>query len=280
MTISGKTPVFAVLGAPIAHSLSPLMHNAWMAQRRIDAVYVALPVEAGCFAAFAGMGLAGANITAPFKAAALSAAQVLSPIAQSLGAVNTLWRDGDGRWHGENTDAEGFVWGLDQAVPGWRARVKTALVLGAGGAGRAIALGLVLAGVAHVVLTNRSPERALMAVQAIGAEACTWAQARAAAQGVDLLVNATHFDTPWASLGPIMAAAPANAIACDAVYHPRMTPFLAAAQQKSMESVDGLFMLVGQGALAFRHWFGMEPDLPMARALMLQELDRRASASV
>lgn len=279
MTISGNTRVFAVLGQPVAHSLSPIMHNAWVAAAGLDGVYVALAVDERCFADFAGLGLAGANVTTPFKAAALEAAHELSLPAKALGAVNTLWRDPDGRWRGENTDAEGFVLGLDQAVPGWKAAVKTALVLGAGGAGRAIALGLVQAGVARVLLANRSHDRAVAAMAGTGAQALAWAEAAQAARSADLLVNATHFETPWASLEPILAAAPAGAIAGDAVYRPRITPFLAAAEQKGMKGVDGLYMLAGQGALAFRHWFGIDPDQPTARALMLDELARRADCA-
>lgn len=274
MRITGMSRVFAVLGDPIAHSLSPIMHNSWMAQASADAVYVALKVKEESFASFAGFGLAGANVTAPFKAAALHAAQCLSQDAQALGAVNTLWRRPDGQWQGDNTDAEGFVMGLDQARPGWRAACRSALILGAGGAGRAIALGLARAGIARILLTNRNAERALAAAEAVKAEALPWAQAASAARDVDLLINATGFETPWEILAPIVAAALPGATACDVIYRPLITPFLAAAQHKGMITIDGLFMLAGQGALAFEKWFGTLPDQKAARGGMLQALNK------
>ncbi len=277
MKISGATRVFAVLGDPITHSLSPVMHNVWLAQTRENAVYVALRASEASLVNFGALGLAGANVTAPLKAVALRAAQVLSDEAELLGAANVLWRRADGVWCGDNTDGAGFVQGLDQALPNWRANRQTALVLGAGGAGKAIALGLARAGIKRVLLANRSPERAVAAAAALGVRAIAWETAAEAARGVDLLVNATHFDTPWAALAPIISAAPASAIASDAVYRPRLTPFLLAAQQKGMACVDGLFMLAGQGALAFERWFGIVPDQTLARAQMLRALTQEGA---
>lgn len=272
MQIKSSTRVFAVLGDPIAHSLSPVMHNLWLSGAGIDAVYVALRVGEEGLSTFAHWGLAGANVTAPFKASALRSAVHLSADAARLGAVNTLRRDTSGAWCGENTDGAGFVLGLDQAVPGWKAGCQTALILGAGGAGRAIAWGLAQAGLAQIAIANRSFARARDAGTRLGLQAIAWEQAAQFARRVDLVINATHQDVPIEALEPILAAAPAGAIACDALYRPRHTPFLLAAQQKGMACMDGLFMLAGQGALAFAHWFDILPDQQLARAAMLQAL--------
>lgn len=278
MQIRGATRVFAVLGDPIAHSLSPVMHNLWLSEAGIDAVYVALRAGEEGLSAFMHWGLAGANVTAPFKASALRSATHLSADAARLGAVNTLRRDAHGVWCGENTDGAGFVLGLDQAVPGWKARCQTALVIGAGGAGRAIAWGLAGAGLARVAITNRDFNRAQEAAARLGVQALAWEQAAQFARRADLVINATHQDAPMEALGPILAAAPAGAIACDALYRPRLTPFLQAAQAKGMHCVDGLFMLAGQGALAFAQWFGIVPDQRLARLAMLQALGEKENA--
>lgn len=272
MKIGGSTRVFAVLGDPVAHSLSPIMHNLWLSRAGIDAVYVALRASEEGLPNFAHWGLAGANVTAPFKASAVRSATSLSKEAARLGAVNTLRRDENGAWHGENTDGAGFVLGLDHAFPGWKAKCQTALVLGAGGAGRAIAWGLAGAGLAKIVIANRSFARAQAGAASLGIEALEWEKAAQFAPHADLIINATHKDVPIEALEPILAAAPAKAIACDALYRPRLTPFLLAAQLKGMVCVDGLFMLAGQGALAFAHWFDILPDQQLARAAMLQAL--------
>jgi shikimate dehydrogenase len=271
--ISGKTKVLAVLGAPVTHSLSPLMHNAWLAAAGIDAVYVALPFSEAGFAALPSVGLFGANITVPFKESAAAIAVRRDKIATRLGAANVLRFDADGP-SAFNTDAPGFVASLDEGAPGWRARVRTALVLGAGGAARAIAWGLADAGAARIVIANRTPARAEATAAAVpGAETWDWNDLAGAFAQADLIVNATSLGLAGAASPdwPIHAA-PAHAIVADAVYKPLETPLIAAARARGLATVDGLGMLIHQGARAFEIWFGVRPDVRGARLLLERAL--------
>lgn len=273
MTISGRTPVYAVIGDPVAHSLSPRMHNYWMEQHGLDAIYVGLRARMEAFGSLGHFGLAGANVTAPYKELAARSADRLSPEAAALSAVNTLRREADGAWCGSNTDAPGFVVGLDDAVPPWRQTVRSALVLGAGGAARAVAFGLAHAGCPEVWIVNRTYAKAEAAVRlGPGLAAAPWDAAHELAPRMDLLVNAVSPGQAEAALTAIAASARPGAIACDIVYKPLLTPYLAAARAKGLRLVDGLYMLVGQGALSFEHWFGRSPDRMAARALLLQGL--------
>jgi shikimate dehydrogenase len=272
MKISGKTPVYAVLGDPVAHSLSPAMHNAWLDAAGIDAVYVALRAAGpDPLAALATLELAGVNITIPHKEAAAALAVEADARAHRLGAANVLTRRAYGGYAAANTDAPGFIAALDEAEPGWRARVQTALVVGAGGAGTAILDGLKEAGVAHLMLANRTFERAAAgAFRVGGVEALSWDSLSQAFAAADLIVNATSVglkgqggaDWPF-------HAARKGAIAADAVYRPLRTGFLNAAVANGLATVDGLGMLIHQGALAFEIWFGQRPDTKAARALLL-----------
>ncbi|MBU6371854.1 MAG: shikimate dehydrogenase [Alphaproteobacteria bacterium] len=273
--ITGRTKVLAVLGNPIAHSLSPPMHNAWLAAAGIDATYVALPIEGDVFAALPSFGLYGANVTVPHKERAAAIATQRDEAVARLGAANVL-RFGPNGVAAFNTDAPGFVASLDEAAPGWRDRVKTALVIGAGGAARAIAWGLAAAGVEKLLVSNRTEARALE-VCAVCPRAAPWPWAYLgdAFAKADLIVNATSLglaggpSPDW----PIEAAAP-HALVVDAVYKPLETPLLAQARARGLATVDGLGMLIHQGALAFEIWFGVKPDTRAARGLLNELLAR------
>lgn len=270
---------FAVLGHPVAHSLSPLMHGAWIDAAGLDARYDAIdPGPDPDQFAPALAGLSGANITLPFKQAAAALAQSREPRVERLGAANVLTRAANGAWAAANTDAPGFVAALDEAAPDWRGRAKSALVLGAGGAGVAILDGLSEAGLSDLVLLNRTSARAATAAaQVANARAGDWGEMGEAFAHADLIINATSLGlngaaaTDWP-----MARAKTSAIVVDAVYKPLRTDFLRQAEDRGLQTVDGLGMLIHQGALAFAHWFGHKPDTKAARTLLLRALKERS----
>lgn len=274
--ISATTKTFAVLGDPVEHSLSPVMHNAWFADAGLDAAYVALraPFETA-EAALAGLeaaGVAGANVTVPLKEAAASAFPPGDEIVSMLAAANTLVRADDGLFRAHNTDAEGFVCGLLEAAPTWRERTRTALILGAGGAARSIAFGLARAGVGRILFANRTIARAQEAAARLAGVPVSWDDLPAAFAAADLIVNATTLGMGGGGPDWPIEAAPAHAIVADAVYRPLRTKLLLAAQARGLAAVDGLGMLIHQGALAFRLWFGERPDTRAARARLLSAL--------
>jgi shikimate dehydrogenase len=276
MNISGKTAVYALIGAPVAASLSPAMHNAWLADHGIDVVYVALPVTdaEAVLAALPALGLAGCNVTAPFKEHAAAAARVRSPLVERLGAANTL-RIVDGAIEAHNTDAPGFVDALNAAAPTWRDRTETALVLGAGGAARAIAAGLKEAGVTRLLFANRTRDKAEAAAAALIADVRDWSGLDGAFAEADLIVNATSLGMGGGAVDWPVAACGAGALIVDAVYNPLQTNLLAQAEARGLTIVDGLGMLIHQGALAFEIWFNIRPDTTIARTRLLAVLAAR-----
>ncbi len=261
MSISGQTRLAAVIGDPVAHSLSPAIHNAAFAARGLDWAYVALRVaEDDVAAALDGaraLGLAGLSVTMPLKAAVVPHLDGVTEEARALGAVNCITVD-DGRLHGRNTDGPGFVDALAEAgvsLTGCRA-----LVLGAGGAGRAVVLALAGAGAAEIGVVNRTPERREQAVALGGAAARAAAVDEAPA--FDLVVNATSvgMGDDRLPLAPELLR-PGHVVA-DLVYQPVETALLAAARAVGATAVDGVGMLVHQAAHAFRAWTGEDPPLP------------------
>jgi shikimate dehydrogenase len=268
---------FAVLGHPVAHSLSPLMHGDWIAAAGIDARYDRIdvgPDAAGLAAALED--LDGANVTIPHKEAAAALSVRCQPRVARLGAANVLTRQADG-WAAANTDAPGFIAALDEAAPDWRGRVKTALVIGAGGAGVAILDGLDEAGVERLYLVNRTLLRAVRATGVVeGAIALDWNDLANAFGGADLIVNATSLGLGGGEQEWPFAKAKPGAIAADAVYKPLHTGFLRQAADRGLQTIDGLGMLIHQGALAFQLWFSHKPDTKTARTLLLGALQERS----
>ncbi len=272
MIITARTALYAVLGDPVSHSRSPALHNAWLKAAGRDAIYLALPIaEAGADAAFAALsayGLKGANVTVPHKARAARVAARRDAGVEALAAANVLtWEEGS--LSAYNTDAPGLLAALDEGAPGWRAKARSALVLGAGGAGRAAAWALAGAG-CSVTIANRTLERAEAAASlAPGMRVAPWARLEAAFAAADLIVNTTtlgmagapDFDWP-------LAAAPAHAIVMDAVYAPLETALLRAARARGLAAVDGVGMLLHQAALSYEIWFGERPDLALGRAAL------------
>jgi shikimate dehydrogenase len=266
---AGSTAVVAVIGDPVAHSLSPVIHNAAFAALGLDWVYVALPVPTGrgteAVASLPALGLRGVNVTMPHKADAAEACHALSDEARRLGVVNTVVVRPGGELWGTSTDGEGFVRSLLDA--GVDPAGRRTLVLGAGGAARAVVLALARSG-ATITVAARRPEAAgdVTALAGDGGSLVALADVAAHAAGCDLVVNATPVGMagdPGLPVDP--AVLPAHAVVADLVYHPLETPLLAAARARGLTVVDGLGMLVHQAALAQVAWTGVEPPVAVMR---------------
>jgi shikimate dehydrogenase len=263
--VTASTALFGVLGAPVAHSLSPILHNGWFADHDLNAVYVALPVADGAIAAaLAGLwaiGAQGLNVTLPFKTQALELSRGATARARDAGAANTLSR-GLGGWHADTTDGAGFLLDLDVRAPGWDETPGPWVVLGAGGAGRSLLHSLSWREPARpLILVNRSPERARAAAHGVeGVTIMDWDGLQGALSGAALVVQCTSRGLKGQDpLTPDFAGVHADGLVYDTVYSPRRTAFLEAARGR--RTLDGLGMLVGQGALAFEIWTGARPDM-------------------
>ena len=255
-----------VAGWPIHHSLSPVLHSHWLARYDIAGSYEALAIEPQNLSSFLAtlgeQGYCGGNITIPHKEAALQLCDELSDEARSIGAVNTVWLD-NGKLCGTNTDAHGFSGNLDQFAPAWRSRDR-ALILGAGGAARAIVHALVEAGFDEIAIANRTPERAAELAGAFGkaCRAVDWQAIETELGDVGLLVNTTSLGmTGQSALDVDLTGARAGMIVTDIVYSPLVTPLLAQARDRGLLSVDGLGMLLHQAAPGFEQWFGHRPEV-------------------
>jgi shikimate dehydrogenase len=218
----------------------------------------------------AALGYAGANVTLPHKEAALRAAESADEAAVRIGAANTLWLDPDGTLHASNSDAYGFMTNLKAEAPDWNRGRRPVMVLGAGGAARAILHGLLDEGAARVLIANRTRDRAEELVQAFGpsVHVVDWEDRHRALAGCGLLVNATSLGmTGKENLEIDLKALPADAVVADIVYSPLETKLLVAARARGNQVVDGLGMLLHQAVPGFELWFGVRPEVtPALRA--------------
>jgi len=270
-----------VIGWPIGHSRSPLIHNYWIKQHGLDAEYRREAVPPDQFADFlahlAERGYVGANVTVPHKEAALALSEP-DDRAKAVGAANTLWLD-DGHLRSTNTDVEGFIANLDATAPGWDRGLSSALVLGAGGAARAVVFGLLDRGVGHLRLANRTAERAAALRAQFGerVEPVRWSDVDGLLAGAGLLVNTTSLGMAGQPPLPIdLARLAAGAVVADLVYAPLETALLAAARACGLRAVDGLGMLLHQAVGGFQRWFGVRPHVTEAlRAQVEADLIRR-----
>jgi shikimate dehydrogenase len=269
-----------VVGHPIAHSRSPLIHGHWLATLGIHGSYERIDIHPDAIDAFLRdlpqSGFVGGNVTIPHKEAALRAADRLDDAAGLIGAANTLWLE-DGRLCAGNTDAHGFSANLDACAPQWR-QGRSALVLGAGGAARAVLFALKEAGFTDIRIVNRTVERARELVDRFGGRisAHGWAAADELATDADLLVNTTSLGMGGADGPPLdVKHLPDAAIVSDIVYVPLETPLLAAARRRGLVVVDGLGMLLHQAAPGFARWFGVRPEVtPALREKIVADLER------
>ncbi|MBL8547231.1 MAG: shikimate dehydrogenase [Hyphomonadaceae bacterium] len=270
MNITAATKLYAVIGDPVEHSLSPVMQNGWMADHGLDAVYVALSLRTNdpVTAIGALKGFAGLNVTVPHKEAAAKAA------LRTEGRVaNVLRREDDGSFSGFNTDGLGFLDSLSECAPDWRSRVRRALIVGAGGG--ALGIGQALSPYVDTIhFANRTAERGEQTAQAIpNGRTTRWDDLERAFGHADLIVQTTTLgmaDQPEMSW-PVSFCRP-NAIVSDIVYRPLETPLLLAARERGLTAIDGLGMLIHQGARSFEIWFGIKPDVSKARQRLIAAL--------
>ncbi|MBU2135661.1 MAG: shikimate dehydrogenase [Alphaproteobacteria bacterium] len=279
-SLTGGARVAGVVGAPVRHSLSPLIHNAWIDALGLDAVYAPFsPPETG-FEAFVqglrGGAIAGLNVTLPFKEQALALANAPSPAAQAAGAANLLLFAADGEIIADNTDGTGLLSAFAGQAPGFDPAAAPVVILGAGGAARGAAAAFVAAGAPEVLILNRTLARAEAIAERLGpgVRALGLDQAVHAFDGAGAVINATSAGlSGQGELDVPLAATPAGCVVMDMVYKPLITPFLAKAQAEGRRTVDGLAMLIGQAVPSFTAFFGVAPPAGVdVRALALKSL--------
>ena len=279
--LSGHARLAGVFGHPVTHSRSPRLHGFWLQRYGIDGAYIPLGVAPGGFGAavrsLVDLGFRGANVTIPHKLAAFEICDAVAPFARRAGAVNTLiFRDG--RIEGSNTDGFGFLESIREAAPGWRADAGPAVLLGAGGAARAIAAALLDAGVPRVTLVNRTAAKAEALARDLGGP--IHVADRPPLEDAALLVNTTSLGMQGQpGLEVDLAPLPASAVVADIVYVPLETRLLAAARARGLVAVDGLGMLLHQARPGFEAWFGVAPLVDQAlRDVVAADIPKRDGA--
>lgn len=279
--ISGATVVAGVAGHPVRHSLSPLIHNAWLEAAGIDGVYVAFSPKADGFAQFAeglrGGVIRGVNVTLPFKEVALAIADGPTDRARAAEAANLLVFEADGRIVADNTDGQGLLGAFSAQAPGFDPADGPVAILGAGGAARGAAAGFLAAGAPEVRIVNRTLAKAEALARSLRARARSFPldAAAKAFDGAIAVVNATSagLSGPGMLQVPIEAT-PETAVVMDMVYRPLVTPFLARARALGRPTVDGLEMLIRQAEPSFEALFGSPPPKAIdVRALAVEALE-------
>lgn len=283
--ITGKTQLLGVIGEPIEHSLSPVMHNAAIAEMGLDYIYLPFPIKTAdlgvAIAGFAAMGVQGFSVTIPHKQAIISLLSEVSAIAKLTGAVNTVWRTEQG-WSGTNTDVEGFVAPLQALNRDWSQ--TTPVILGHGGAARAVVVGCTQLGCAEIHVVGRNVQKLSQFQQSwvnaplpITLNVHRWEELPELLPQADLVVNSTPVGMyPNVEQSPLDAAAmqllQPGAIAYDLIYTPNPTQFLQQAQEQGAVAIDGLEMLVQQGAAALKIWVEQTPPVDIMRRSLQQHL--------
>lgn len=266
-----------VVGWPIDHSRSPIIHRHWLEKYKIAGTYDrrAVPPDQAesFFGDFKSNGWVGCNVTVPHKETAYRLAHHRHPSADAVQAANTLWLEGD-QLCAENTDTYGFMKHLDVSVPSWRETSTSVLILGAGGAARAIAYGFAQAGIERITIANRTARRAIelaQAVQPVQIKPAAWEERQKISETADIIINTTTLgmaksdnataDTNQLGLDLSRREKPDPAIVSDIVYVPLQTPLLAHAKACGHRTVDGLGMLLHQAVPGFERWFGTRPEV-------------------
>ncbi len=277
-----------VMGWPIAHSRSPAIHNYWIQQHQLKGAYVLLPVDPvnlkDALKGLSALGFAGCNLTIPHKGMALPLVDRIDATAKRMGAINTIVVEEDGSLSGYNNDGFGYIQSLLDAHPLWRADAGPILVMGAGGAARAVIVSLAEQGAKDIRICNRTDAAAQTLAQEFTADfaqatdlaknavvtAVPWAQRHDAVAGVALLVNTTSQGMGSNSaLDVSLAQLPSQALVSDIVYIPQETPLLTAAKARGNPTAGGLGMLLHQARPAFKSWFGVMPEVtPKLRKLV------------
>jgi shikimate dehydrogenase len=281
MKITAQTRIAGVVGNPVRHSLSPIIHNAWIEAAGLDAVYLAFEPPKDRFRQFIdglrGGAVLGLNVTIPFKEEALALADMTSGFARRAGAANLLLFRPDGNIEADNTDGIGLITALNQAAEGRPRAIGKAVIIGAGGAARGAALALLDHGAISVTLVNRTLARA-EEIAALDAriEARPWTEAGDALEGTSTLVNATSLGMRGQPpLELPLERLPNTAVVMDMVYRPLETPLLAAAMRRRLCPASGIGMLIGQAEPSFARIFGVEPpsDLELLAPALKDELE-------
>ena len=255
-----------VMGWPIAHSRSPLLHNYWIKQHALNGVYVPLAIQpdglAAALRALYPLGFAGCNLTLPHKQQAMKIVEEVDEVAKRIGAISCVTVKPDGSLAGTNNDCYGFIHNLKQEYPDWRANAGPAVVLGAGGGARAVCYALMQEGAPEIRVINRSFERAQTLAADFGAplKALPWEQRHDVLNGAAMMVNTTSLGMAGQpALDICLDALPQTALVADIIYIPLETPLLAAARVRGNRTSNGLGMLLHQGRPAWKLWFGIEP---------------------
>ncbi|MEP7275996.1 MAG: shikimate dehydrogenase [Betaproteobacteria bacterium] len=263
--------IAGLLGWPVAHSRSPVIHNHWLAEHGIPGRYVlfAVPPEKlePAVRGLSALGLRGCNVTTPHKQAIFPLLDRVDDLARRIGAVNTVVVEKDGTLTGFNNDGNGFIQSLRDADPKWRPDSGPVLVLGAGGASRAVVASLAAQGATEIRVTNRTPDKAREIADAIGSvvKVVPWEQREDALDGVAMLANATSLGSSGKPpLDIALDRLPRSAVVGDLIYVPPETPLLAAARARGNVTVNGLGLLLNQARPAFNAWFGVMPEITPA----------------
>lgn len=270
-----------VMGWPVMHSRSPLLHNFWFKQHGLAGTYVPLAIRpeglAAALRALHPLGFAGVNLTIPHKQHAMTIVDEVDTVATRIGAISCVVVKPDGALVGSNNDCYGFIHNLKQEQPGWRADAGPIVVLGAGGGARAVCYGLLQEGAKEIRLLNRTLARARGIAAEFGdaIETLPWEQRHDALAGAATVVNATSQGmSGQAALDIRLDKLPKSALAADIIYVPLETPFLAAARRRGNRTVNGLGMLLHQGRPAWQAWFGIDVEVtPELRTLLERSIE-------
>lgn len=257
-----------VMGWPVMHSRSPMLHNYWFEKHGLIGRYVPLGIKvenlAAALRALPALGFSGCNLTIPHKVEALKILDRVNDAAKRIGAANCVIVQPDGSLSGVNNDGWGYVENIIESVPGWKADAGPIVIMGAGGGARAIVVALQDRGARTIRLVNRSPERAAGLKQQIGGEIdiVPWADRHKSLDGAAMLINTTSQGMGGqAPLDLSLDQLPKTALVSDIVYTPLETPLLATARKRGNPTVDGLGMLLHQARPAFQAWFGVMPEV-------------------
>ena len=267
-----------VMGWPVMHSRSPLLHNYWFKQHGLTGTYVPLAIApatlAAALRALHPLGFAGCNLTLPHKQAAMTVVDEVDALAKNIGAISCVIARPDGSLAGTNNDCYGFIENLRQSQPGWRADAGPVVVIGAGGGARAVCYGLAQEGAREIRVVNRSLARAQEIANNFGGplKALPWEQRHDALDGAAMVVNTTSCGmVGQPALDLKLDKLSKNALAADIIYIPLETPLLAAARARGNPTVNGLGMLLHQGRPAWKAWFGIEPQVTAELRALLEE---------
>ncbi len=272
-----------VMGWPVMHSRSPLLHNYWFRQHNLAGTYVPLGIRpealAAALRALHPLGFAGCNLTLPHKQEAMKIVDEVDTVAKSIGAISCVVVRPDGSLAGTNNDCYGFVRSIRQEQPAWRADSGPSVVIGAGGGARAVCYGLMQAGATEIRLVNRAFARARKIAEEFGGplKVMPWEQRHEALDDAAMVVNTTSQGMVGQSpLDIRLDKLPTQALVVDIIYTPLETPFLAAARKRGNPTVNGLGMLLHQGPPAWQAWFGIEPAVTSELRAMMEKTIREA----